>query len=206
MVTSFVGGSFAQTIQGSTSNLCPGQKYTYSFSTSAYCSNTNWSVSGGTPSNERRVNGVSSIDVVWFNVASGTVSVNPSGNVGGTCPNQATSQNVTIRNLTAPTISGSNPRFVACGNQQITISASSVTNANSYKWTLPAGIVPASGTTTTTTPSITVNLTENASGEIRVRAHDGSCSYDGPNSGALVITRKGATPLLTWTWTEKEIC
>lgn len=189
----------AQTIQGQLSNVCPGRTITYSYPIETACS-VYWNVSNGTPSNQRKntAGTISYIDVVWQNTPSGYISASPSG-----CSTGFNSQTVSITYVATPSFPAPNPRFIVCGAGSTTITASSVPNATSYIWTLPAGFSASS--LSTSTPSITVSYTATASGTITVKGNNSVCNYSG-STASLAITRTPGLPTLATTDTRTELC
>jgi len=90
----------------------------------------------------------------------------------------------------AGTITGTTT--VCQGQNSVSYSVPSISNATSYVWTLPAG-----ATGTSTTNNISVNYgTSAASGNITVEGHN-NCGEGGSSTLAITINPKPATPVVT---------
>ncbi|ELR72812.1 hypothetical protein C900_00773 [Fulvivirga imtechensis AK7] len=89
----------------------------------------------------------------------------------GTC--SSSSATITITRNEGPSgrgivSSGTGGARFCQNDQNITFSVSGISNATSYIWSLPAGVIPVSGTVETSSPSITVNLNNAQSGPVEV--------------------------------------
>jgi len=168
------------TITGSNS-MCAGSGY-YTYTTEAGMSAYNWTVSAG--GSIVYGAGTSQIQVAWNNPGAQTVSVSYT-NPGGCLPAAPTVFNVTVNPLPGSAGAITGPAAVCGGSQGVSYSTTSITNALTYVWTLPAGATIASGAGTT---SITVNFAANAtSGNISVYGNN-LCGNGNPSNLAVSVT------------------
>lgn len=105
---------------------------------------------------------------------SGYILFKSSKVVGSSCPNAEHIDTIKFGHAVPGTITG--PTCVAIGTPQ-TYTISGLPTTTSIVWTLPAGMTPATGTTTTAGTSITVNVTSALNyGYINAVAASGSCA------------------------------
>lgn len=106
--------------------------------------------------------------------ASGYILFKSSKLVGSGCPNAEHIDTIKFGRAVTGTITG--PICVTVGAPQ-TYTVSGLPTNTSIVWTLPSGMTPATGTTTTATTSITVNVTSALSyGYLNAVAASGACA------------------------------
>ena len=171
----------AGTITGSTS-VCQGQNsVTYTVPTITNATSYVWTLPTG-------ATGTSTTNSITVNYGISATSGNISVKGNNSCGDGATSTlaiTVNLLPVAAGTITGN--AAVCQGQNSVTYTVPTITNATSYVWTLPIG-----ATGTSTTNSITVNYeTSASSGNITVKGNN-SCG-DGTTS-TLAITVVPAPP------------
>ena len=176
----------AGTITGS-ATVCQGQNsVTYSVPTITNATSYVWSL-------PTAATGTSSTNSITVNYGTSAVSGNITVKGTNTCGDGSIStKSITVNPLpaTAGTITGS--ATVCQGQNNVTYTVPSITNATSYIWTLPTGAIGASSTN-----SISVNYgTSAVSGNITVKGNN-SCG-DGDSSTLLITV---APPPLISTFT-----
>ena len=162
------------TISGQTS-MCVNSGF-YNYSTQSGFSNYSWTVSaGGTITFGQ---GTSVAQVNWTSSGAQTISVVYS-NANGCYPVTPTVMNVTVTPLPGNAGSITGPSSVCAGSNGSNYTVTTIPNASTYIWNLPAGATIASGAGTNT---ISVNFAANASsGNITVYGNN----LCGPGSASL---------------------
>ena len=139
------------------------------YTTDPGMSNYVWSVTGGTITS----GGTSTSNtatITWNAAGPQTVSVNYM-NANGFTSNSPTQKSVTVNPVPATAGAITGIATVCAGTQGVAYSVTSITDATSYVWTVPAGAVIASGAGTN---SITVNYgTSATSGNVTVSGSNG---------------------------------
>jgi len=176
----------AGTITGS-SVICQGQNpVSYSVPSISNATSYVWTLPAG-------ATGTSSTNTITVNYGTSAVSGNISVKGHNDCGDGASSTlSITVSPLVpaAGTITGTTT--VCQGQNSVSYSVPSISNATSYVWTLPAG-----ATGTSTTNNISVNYgTSAASGNITVEGHN-NCGEGGSSTLAITINPKPATPMVT---------
>jgi len=150
------------TVSGNTT-ACAGSSGTYTVSAIAGATNYSWQVTGGTISSG---NGTTSIQITWDAAATSGIVCVASDNICGASVQNCL--NVILGVPPAlPNISGN---ANICVGTSGTYTIPSVTGANGYTWTVPAGGAIVSGQNTT---SITVNWSAAPGGNVCVAANSG---------------------------------
>jgi hypothetical protein len=159
--------------------------HSYIYSTAAGMSGYIWTVSAGGQILSGA--GTDSINVKWNNSGAQYVTVTYTSVFG--CPAAApTTYNVSVGNLTTPTIAGSN---LLCMNEGLAVYTTE-TGYNSYVWTVSAGgtIVLGQGTY-----QIEVNWTTPGNKTVTVNyANSYGCSANSPASFAVTVMAYPGTP------------
>ena len=107
-------------------------------------------------------------------IPSGYILFKSSKVVGSGCPNAERIDTIKFSRAVTGTITG--PACVTVGQPQ-TYTVTGLPANTAIMWTLPSGMTPASGTTTTATTSITVNVTSVLNyGSINATAAAGACA------------------------------
>jgi len=178
-LTVTVNGLPSPTINGA-STLCANSGY-FTYTTETGMSNYNWTISSaGTITGGQ---GTSTINVQWNSAGAQTLSVNYS-NAGGCQALNPTVLNITVNDIPAAAGAINGTTTVCAGAQGVPYSVASISGAQTYVWTLPAGATIASGAGTNI---ISVNYAANASsGAITVQGNN-LCG-SGAASPALNIT------------------
>jgi hypothetical protein len=115
------------------------------------------------------------IEVNIGSATSGYILFKSSRIVGSSCPNAEHVDTIRFNRAVNGTITG--PACVAIGSSTATYTVSGLPTNTSIVWTLPSGMTPATGTTTTAGTSITVNITNALNyGYINATAVSGSCA------------------------------
>jgi len=150
-----VNATTVPVITGS-NNVCMNSGY-YTYTTQPSMTAYNWTISpGGTISYG---SGTNALTVVWPTAGAQWVRVNFT-NPSGCSPTSPTEFDVTVNAYPGAAGSITGTPEVCAGTNGIAYSVGTITNANAYVWTLPAGATIASGANTN---AITVNYSSNAS-------------------------------------------
>lgn len=160
--------------------VCSSSTTTYTVPVVANATSYNWTLPGGW-SGTSTTNSI----IVTVGTTGGTISVTASNGCGTSA---ASSTNVTVN--TSPAMPGviSGNAAVCAGTSQ-TYSIVAVTGATNYTWTLPAGWVGSSITTSITSSSA------GSSGNILVTANNAQCSSPAQTL-AVVVNTPPATPVV----------
>lgn len=165
----------AGTISG-TATVCQGQNsVAYSVPTIANATSYIWSLPTG-------ATGTSSTNSITINYGASAVSGNISVKGNNSCGDGSMSTRaITVNPLPANAGVISGTINVCLGENSVTYTVPTITNASSYIWSLPSGVSGSSSTN-----SITVNIgTSAVSGNITVKGHN-TCG-DGVNSTLSII-------------------
>jgi hypothetical protein len=166
------------TITG-TNNLCINSGF-YDYVTQTGMTNYVWTVSGGGTITFGA--GTNDIQVTWNAPGTQNVSVNytnPSGCSAGTATNFA----VTVNPMPGPAGAITGTSTVCGGTNGVAYSTTSVVNATSYVWNLPAGATIATGAGTR---NITVNFAGNASSGNIIAYGNNVCGNGAPSASYAV--------------------
>ncbi|WP_185967794.1 PKD-like domain-containing protein [Formosa sediminum] len=100
----------------------------------------------------------------------------------------------------------SGPNNVCKNSNNITYTVPTVTNAESYTWTLPPGATPITGTLQTTTNSITVNYLNASSGQVTVIAKGAGDCGGVTNQASLEVTTTNPLTTPTFINANTDVC